>query len=116
MVCSVISSSLLVNQPEVAGQLVTLSCESGGSKLAGTRHSCGMDSLRAARFFAPISSQFCADMFTLVEAKSDTDVCEIVSFRRDVSYKQLHLTKVGYKCNTHFWCSGLASSRVSCYL
>lgn len=61
-VCSVISSSSSENQPDVVGQAVTSSCDCGGRRFAGTRHSCGIEALRSALFLAPMCSQMGAGL------------------------------------------------------
>lgn len=56
-VLSVMASSSAVNQPDVSGQVVTSSWESGGSRVLGARHSGGMEAARDSRFLAAASSQ-----------------------------------------------------------
>lgn len=52
----VMSSSALVNHPDVSGQVVTSSWEAGGSRLCGMRHSGGIEANSSLRFLAPSSS------------------------------------------------------------
>jgi hypothetical protein len=59
-VLSVISNSSCVNHPELFGQDVTSSCDSGGICCCGTRYSCGMDAARDSRFAAATFSHFCS--------------------------------------------------------
>lgn len=52
----VMANSSSVNHPDVSGQPVTSSCDSGGIKFSGMRHSLGIEACSSLRFFAPISS------------------------------------------------------------
>lgn len=56
-VLSVMSNSSCVNLPELLGQDVTSSCDSGGNCCRGMRYSCGIEAASALRFAEATRSQ-----------------------------------------------------------